>query len=108
MAPFTSLFHTPEHFLQVKSPWTKILPLLYGFGFFLYGEENVSITNQFYYIFKRHFMFQNLQYILIANYVYIEYIKKKDRNPKNNSKFLWGLLTSNERKNFIKKYVDYN
>ena len=53
-------------------------------------------------------MFQNLQYILIANYVYIEYIKKKDRNPKNNSKFLWGLLTSNERKNFIKKYVDYN
>ena len=77
-------------------------------NFFLYGEENVSITNQFYYIFKRHFMFQNLQYILIANYVYIEYNKKKDRNPKNNSKFLWGLLTSNERKNFIKNYVDYN
>ena len=24
MAPFTSLFHTPEHFLQVKSPWTKL------------------------------------------------------------------------------------
>lgn len=23
MAPFTSLFHTPEHFLQVKSPWTQ-------------------------------------------------------------------------------------
>jgi hypothetical protein len=40
VAPLTSLFHTPEHFLQVKSPWTKILPLLYGFGRVL--KEGIS------------------------------------------------------------------
>ena len=77
-------------------------------NFFLYGEENVSITNQFYYIFKRHFIFQNLQYIIISNYVYNKFNKKKDIKPKNNSKFLWGLLTNDERINFIKNYIDYN
>lgn len=45
--------------------------------FFLYGEENVIITNQFYYIFKRNFMFQNLQYIIISNYFYNKFNKKK-------------------------------
>lgn len=77
-------------------------------NFFLYGEENVSITNQFYYIFKRHFIFQNLQYIIISNYVYNKFNKKKDIKSKNNSKFLWGLLTNDERINFIKNYIDYN
>jgi len=74
---------------------------------FLYGEENFCITNEFYYIFKRHFMFNNMKYIKIANYVYKKYAII-DKSPKNKCKFLWSLLTINERKNFIKNYVDYN
>jgi hypothetical protein len=73
---------------------------------FLYGEENFCITNEFYYIFKRHFMFNNMNYIQIANYVYKKYAIT-DKFPKNKCKFLWSLLTINERKNFIKNYVDY-
>ena len=68
-------------------------------NFFLYGEENCCITNQFYYIFKRYYMFNNMEYIQIANYVYKKYTKT-DKKPKNKFKFLWGLLTINERKKF--------
>ena len=75
--------------------------------FFIYGEENFTLTNQFYYIFKRHFMFQHLQYIIITNFVYKKYNQITSK-PKLKCKFLWGLLTINERKNFFKKYFYYN
>ena len=46
----------------------------------------------------------NMNYIQIANYVYKKYTKT-DKFPKNKCKFLWSLLTINERKNFIKNYT---
>ena len=73
--------------------------------FFLYTEESFIITNQFYYLFKRHYMFQNINYISIGNYVYKKY-NQTTCKPKCKCKFLWGLLTINERRNFIKYNLD--
>ena len=41
VAPFTYLFHTPKQVLHFISTWTKILPLLYGFG----AHNGLSINN---------------------------------------------------------------
>jgi hypothetical protein len=58
-------------------------------------------NNKFYKTIKRHYIFSNFEYVTIGNYIYIKY-NKINRKPKNKCKFLWSLLTPEERKIFIK------
>lgn len=80
-------------------------------NFFYKNDEIYSITNQYYKIFKRYFMFQYIQHINISNYLYNKFHNNNNtnsnaiKNPNSKIKFIWGLLTPRERVNFIHKYV---
>jgi hypothetical protein len=72
--------------------------------FFYRNHEMYSITNQYYKILRRHFSFQDMQYITISNYVYTKF-QHDITNANNKIKFIWGLLTPSERIEFINKHV---
>ena len=73
--------------------------------FYYYNEDTYSITNKYYKIFKRHFMFQDCQYITIANYIFTKFHTNLFDKPIIKIKFLWGLLKPNERAIFIDTFV---
>jgi hypothetical protein len=72
--------------------------------FFYKNDEIYSITNKYYKIFKRHIIFKYTQYINISNYIYEKFYNMKTP-PNKKIKFIWGLLTPNERIAFLNKYV---
>jgi hypothetical protein len=116
--PYTYIKKCPKHLQDIRSFYSHF-SLVENYYYIYYNEhilfndleeffykndEIYSITNKYYKIFKRHIMFQDIQHINISNYLYLKFHSNVN-NPNNKIKFIWGLLTPNERVNFIYKHV---
>jgi len=118
--PYTYSVHPYKHLSDIHSFTIdyKILDNYYAFDYneqilmsdlilFCNDARNITIgVNSFFYrLLSRSFMLRSKSYTEINSYIIKNFHDQVDNNIEKKIKFLWGLLTPNERTNFINEFI---